>query len=232
MITQQIYRILLDVHIAAGFTAFFLAPGALATVKGGKAHRLFGKIYFWAMAVVAFTAIVMGTSQFRPNPFLALTAVFSFYAAFAGYRVLYQKSPQKGQGPKPIDWIAALTTFAASLGLVAMGLLSPSNVFLRLGPVAAVFGVVGIFLSARSMQQFLSPSPDKNEWWYRHMGNMIASYIAAVTAFSAVNLPRLLPGMPRIAIWLWPTVIGAPAIALWTNYYRNKFNKKRGQVAA
>ncbi|MCU1309154.1 MAG: putative rane protein [Candidatus Angelobacter sp.] len=232
MITQQVYRILLGIHIAAGFTAFFLAPGALATAKGGKAHRLFGKIYFWMMAVVALTAILMSTSQYRPNPFLALVAVFSFYAAFIGYRVLYQKRPAQGKGPQAIDWIAAILTLVCSLGLIAMGLFNSGEVFLHLGPVAVVFGLVGAWLAASSLKRFLRPSRDKNDWWYTHMGSMITSYIAAVTAFSAVNLPRFLPSTPRIAIWLWPTIIGAPAIAIWTRYYKNKFKRVEKKVAA
>ena len=39
-------------------------------------------------------------------------------------------------------------------------------------------------------------------------GNEVASYIAAVTAFSVVNF-RLLPTTLR---WLWPIAIGVPAI--------------------
>jgi uncharacterized membrane protein len=45
-------------HILAGFTAFFIAPVPLLTAKGGQTHRRWGKIYFWAMAVVAITAMV------------------------------------------------------------------------------------------------------------------------------------------------------------------------------
>ena len=49
----------------------------MLTVKGGRAHRRWGKIYFWAMAVVASTAIVL--ALWRPQIFLGLLAVFSFY---------------------------------------------------------------------------------------------------------------------------------------------------------
>jgi len=66
----------LAVHVAAGTSAFVLAPLALITAKGGKAHRRWGKIYFWAMAVVAVTAMVMAI--YRPILFLALVAIFSF----------------------------------------------------------------------------------------------------------------------------------------------------------
>ena len=78
-------------HILAGFTAFFIAPIPLLTAKGGKTHRRWGKIYFWAMAVMAATAMVL--ALWRPILFLALIAVFSFYFAFRGYRVLSRKSP-------------------------------------------------------------------------------------------------------------------------------------------
>ena len=46
-------RVFLDVHVAAGVLAFVMAPLALFTAKGGRAHRRWGKIYFWAMATVA-----------------------------------------------------------------------------------------------------------------------------------------------------------------------------------
>jgi hypothetical protein len=48
--------------------------------KGGKGHRLWGNIFFRCMAIVAVTALVM--AAYRPILFLALVAIFSFYAAF------------------------------------------------------------------------------------------------------------------------------------------------------
>ena len=88
-------RVFLGVHITAGSGAFVLAPLALVTAKGGKAHRQWGKIYFWCMAVVASTALIM--SIYRPILFLALVAIFSFYSAFVAYRVLGQKAAWKGE---------------------------------------------------------------------------------------------------------------------------------------
>jgi uncharacterized membrane protein len=49
-------RAFLTVYVAAGSGAFGLATLALLTAKGGKAHRRWGKIYFWPMAAVAGTA--------------------------------------------------------------------------------------------------------------------------------------------------------------------------------
>jgi uncharacterized membrane protein len=64
------------IHISAGTVALALAPLAMLTVKGGRAHRRWGTIYFWSMAVVASTALVL--ALWRPQIFLALLAVFSF----------------------------------------------------------------------------------------------------------------------------------------------------------
>src|SRR5437870_13576558 len=63
------------VHVAAGTLALFVAPIPMLTAKGGGSHRRWGKVYFWAMAGVAATAIVLAV--WKPVVFLALLAVFS-----------------------------------------------------------------------------------------------------------------------------------------------------------
>jgi CHASE2 domain-containing sensor protein len=57
---------------------------------------------------------------------------------------------------------------------------------------------------------------------------MMASYIAAWTAFLVVTVGQFVH-----AWWLWivPTAIGVPAIALTTAYYKKKFLPK-AKVAA
>src|SRR5499426_2158132 len=188
------------IHIAAGTVALVLAPLAMLTVKGGRAHRRWGKIYFWSMAAVAATAVVM--ALWRPKIFLALLAVFSFYMAFSGYRTLWRKRPAQGQGPTALDWTAALLTFAVSAVMV-------------------VFGALGMILAGLDIGKFVRPPTDRNTWWFAHMGGMLGSYIATVSAFSVVNFTFL----PTAARWLWPTVIGTPLIALWITYYRIRFSR-------
>src|SRR5206468_3385938 len=47
--------------------------------------------------------------------------------------------------------------------------------------------------------------------------------IAAVTAFLVVNAGNL--GLPSssLVVWLGPSLMGVPAIAIWTGYYRRRF---------
>jgi uncharacterized membrane protein len=221
---------LLGLHIAAGATAFVFAPLALATRKGGKAHRRWGKVYFWAMAVVAASAIVL--SAYRPILFLALVAVFSFYAAFYAYRVLGMKDLVRGGKAGRMDWMAAAITFLASLALAGFGIFRPAMVQ-NMGPVPVVFGVLGMSLAARRVYGFLRPPSDRMFWWYEHLQGMMGSYIAAWTAFSAVTLSRFLGSRHDLTwiVWLWPTIIGVPAISLTTSYYRRKFARKSDRIA-
>jgi hypothetical protein len=224
---STLVRTLLMFHIAAGCTAFVTAPIALLTAKGGKAHRQAGKIYFWAMAVVAATAVALGI--LRPILFLALVAIFSFYSAFSGYRVLSRKRPLAGSGPQALDWAAALFTFAASFALFLTGTFFHFGSLGKLGWTSGLFGVIGMSISGGDIRQFLRPPSDKNFWWFTHMFNMIGSYIAAVTAFSAVVIGRYVGQTP--VVWFWPTVIGVPLMMLWGQRYRAKFAARSAAVA-
>lgn len=215
-------RGLLVVHIAAGFTSFLLAPVALATVKGGKQHKRWGMVYLWSMGTVAATALPM--ALYRPVLFLAMVAVFSFYAAFSGYRVLKLKDLARGGRAKPLDWSAGVLTFVSSACLAGFGAFKPVWVQ-NFGLVAIVFGVLGMRLALVQMASFVWKPKEKMFWWYGHLGNFIGSYIAAWTAFSVVTLPRILP-QAGMALWLWPTVVGVPAIAITTGYYKRKFAPK------
>lgn len=215
-------KAMLAIHIAAGAGAFVLAPVALLTPKGGKQHKRWGMVYLWAMGVVAATALVM--ALYRPVLFLALVAIFSFYAAFSGYRVLRLKHLYSGGSAETVDWIAGVLTFAASFALAYLGAFHNAMVQ-NFGIVAIVFGLLGMRLAYAQMRKFVRKPKEKMWWWYDHLGNFIGSYIAAWTAFSAVTLSQFVHGPElRWIVWLWPTALGVPAIAMTILYYRRKFS--------
>ena len=85
-------------------------------------------MFFWLITVVAVTAVLM--SLIRSGLFLLLVALFSFYLAFTGYRVLSRKTPQ--QCPSKADWTAASTMLLGGLALVAAGVyLMTASSFVR-----------------------------------------------------------------------------------------------------
>jgi uncharacterized membrane protein len=220
-------KALLAVHILCGFGSFLLAPVALATAKGGATHKRWGMVYLWSMGGVAVTALPMAI--YRPVLFLALVAVFSFYAAFAGYRILKLKDLVRGGSAKPVDWIAGWATILDGLALIYFGLFDPAKIQV-IGTVAVVFGVIAIRLAGKQMLSFVRKPKEKMFWWYGHLGLFIGSYIAAWSAFSVVTLARVVGN--HWYVWLWPTIVGVPAIVVTTAYYKRKFEPKVKAVAS
>ena len=221
-------KMFLGMHIAAGASAFLLAPVALVTAKGGKQHRRWGKVYLWSMGIVAATALPM--ALYRPVLFLALVAVFSFYACFSAWRVLALKDLPKGRSAKPIDWVAGVITFVTSACLAAFGSVQAGGRAGTWGLWQWCLDLSGWRLAFGQLKSFVVKPKEKMFWWYTHLGNMIASYIAAWSAFSVVTLSRFLGN--QWYVWLWPTMVGVPAIVLTTAYYRRKFTPRVKAAAA
>ncbi|MFC6975537.1 hypothetical protein ACFQL1_14195 [Halomicroarcula sp. GCM10025709] len=217
MITVSlIEELTLGVHIFAGFVALGGGLGAFVTAKGGRRHRRFGIAYVYAMAVVSGTSLLLYVIEpvsFRL--FLALVAIFSFYFAYSGYRVLSRKRPTDAPGRR--DWVALGLFGVASVGLVVVGALwyLDGNGF---APVILVFGTVGTAFAAGDLRSFGTP-PESGEWIGQHVTRMGAGYIAAVSAFSAVNFLFL----PAVARWLWPTVLGTPLLVYLGRTYTQRF---------
>jgi len=203
-------------HIVAGFLALFAGLGALATKKGGTRHRQSGRVYVYSMAVVSGTALALYPMAPGPNRlFLALVAIFSFYFAFSGYRVLSRKRP--ADGPTVIDWVAVGLLGLSSAGILAMGgrLVVTSGDF---AIVMLVFGSIGAGFAVLDVLKFHSES-EPGDWITEHITRMGAGYIATVTAFSTVNFTFL----PPVARWLWPTILGSLLIAYFTRKYEKRF---------
>ena len=218
---NNLFRVLLVLHICAGTIALVVAPAAMLTAKGGRWHRRWGLGYLWATIVIAATGAVM--SFIHPNLFLLMIAVFSFYLVFSGYRVLHRKKP--GQRASWFDQAVTLAMLLAGVALVAYGVrgLQTSS----FGVVPMIFGAIALLLSGREMMGFRRPPSEPRWWWFSHMTNMLAAYITTVSAFSVVNLTFL----PPIVRWIWPTIVGTAGILLWTRYYRRKF-AQQGRLRA
>ena len=212
---NPVFHYALFFHIVNGTVALIVAPMAMITVKGGPWHRRWGKIYFWAMAGVAASAVVM--CFIRSGVFLFLVAIFSFYLALTGYTVLRRKKPE--DRPGVLDWLAAIAMLLAGIALIATGALDANLGNQRW--VRVVFGSIGLFLSGMDIWRFFKPSLKKRAWWFEHMTRFLAAYLATVTAFSVVNFQFL----PYLWRWLGPTAVGVPLIIIWRAYYARQFSR-------
>jgi len=202
------------IHIAAGFIGFFVAPAALYVRKGGAAHRLWGRIFFWAMVVAGTTAIVAASHY--GMTFLLLTGIFSLYLAWFGYRSLYHKRLAKGEArPALIDWLGVGIGTLVFVGTVAYGLLN-----IRQNPVPLVFGSIGLMTTTRQIRAFLHTGPwPAGQWLMNHISGFVGSYIAAVSAFSATSLKFI----PFPLNFLWPTLLMVPGLIWVQRRYKARF---------
>jgi uncharacterized membrane protein len=213
---ETLFKYALDLHIAAGTTGLVMAPLAMVTVKGAKAHRLWGKIFFWAMCAVAISAVIL--SCIHVNFFLLAVAFFSFQLAGNGYRAIYHKPVRGVITITWVDWLIVAFGVTSGLGLIGIGayLLMRNGSF---GYVSLVFGTISILTALQAAYTYRRPPSDPKAWWFAHMRGMLASYIAMVTAFSAVNFMFL----PVVVRWLWPTAVIVPLMVVWITYYKFKF---------
>lgn len=206
-------RPVLWVHIALGAVALCAGLGAMATKKGGRRHRNFGKAFVAAMAGVVLSALAI--TAFTRDAFLATIAVFSGYVVFAGYRALSQKRP--GSAGR-LDYAAAGLAGLVAAGMVALGVAGVLDGASR-GAVLVAFGGLAFAFAAQDAATFHRGPSSRFDWLYRHVARMLGGYIATVTAVSAVNLTMLPPAVR----WLWPTAVGTPLIALWIRRYQRRF---------
>jgi len=206
---MELYSIIKVVHIIAG--AMALLFGLLAIVLRNKTpkHKPVGRVYFWSMGVIFVTAIYMATVKF--NIFLFCVAFFSYYACLTAYRSLRLKKLHLDQKPAMLDWGIELFFGTVHLGFAIFGIVQLLKGNTDFGAVSLVFALVGLNGNYSTIKRLRAKNlRHKNYWLLAHLGGMLGSYIAAITAFT-VNNARWIP-LPQIVLWLGPTALIVPFI--------------------
>lgn len=224
-------KIMLFIHIAAGFLALLVGVVPMVTKKGNRLHKVTGLIFYWCMAIICLTAVYL--VFFKPSTlFLLFIAILSFYFCFTGRRILRMKKPH-AQFTRT-DHIAAYGALGASLMMAGLGVQAVVN-WLNTGNLS-MFGILyfffaGILFSNARYDVLLLRHPEKArngkmEWFYGHITRMSGSYIATITAFATVNT-RYLPThhfLIDLAAWTLPGIIGGILIGRTIRYYKEKSN--------
>ncbi len=216
---ELLKHITLIIHITFGTMALLTGPVAMLNQNGNNLHRISGKIFFYAMTVVFFTAIYLSVAG--NIPFLFLIAIFSYYSIVVGYRALHLKKLGNGQKPRLFDWAITIFTTLFHFALLVWGivvLFFQSNNF---GIVALIFGALGGLGNYREYRHYTVGYKEKNRWLFVHITGMIAGYIASATAF----LVNVVTFQPSFVLWLAPTVVIVPYMIYVSRKFRKKFNK-------
>ena len=213
----------LALHIAAGSIALASMLIPLLTQKGGRIHRRAGWVFVCAMAVVSATALVLSAARLFFDPrheardagfFLMAVSFITANAVSTGVRVLRFRT----RTTVHVHWWdtglpAVLTVFSVALG--AYGIWRGQALF-------TAFSVIGLLSGVGALRYWLRIPTTRMHWWFEHMGAMLGGCIAATTAFLVVNANNM--GLWPMVAWLSPSIIGTPATAIWTAYYRRRFS--------
>ena len=219
---EKAFFIILIIHIAAGSLALLAGLAAILLRKNVKRHRPAGKIYFWCMTVIFFSAIYMSVAH--GNIFLFCTAVFTYYSALTAYRSLHLKKLHLDQKPTWYDWAIEAVFGTINVGFVIFALfLIREN--LSFGIISLVFGIIGVRGNIATIKRFRKKLEYKNYWLLAHIGGMCGSYIGAITAF-VVNNSEYIPA-PTIVLWLGPAAFIVPFIIYEVNQHQKKAGKFR-----
>jgi hypothetical protein len=242
---RAIHDVVLWFHIACGCVGLVAFWVPALTRKGGPTHRKAGWVYVSAMLGVVVSAAVLAalllldplaTDDFGTGPpeelaasvararvvavLFGALALLTFTNGWHGLRVLRAKrDPLQMRTAFNIGLHASNVLYA--LPLLVLGVSEDL-------PLLVVFGVLCFVTGATDLRSLWRPSSDPRYWLYAHLNSMIATGIAAHTAFLALGAVRLVPHLYSLSPalygipWIAPPVIGFVAITLLQRHYRKK----------
>jgi hypothetical protein len=219
MLTSILY-----LHVAGGSAALLSMLIPLLTKKGAVTHRRAGWVFVSGMIVVSITAFLLAGHRWATDPsprgreagaFLFFISILTATNVSSGIRVLRAKTRT---APHRHPWDVGLPALlvAASIAAALHGLSTGNYLF-------AAFAVIGLLAGGGNLAYWITPQTHPMHWWFEHMSSMLGACIAATTAFAVVNASHLGLQTFSLIVWLTPSVIGVPTIAIWTRYYRRKF---------
>lgn len=207
---EKFIQISTIIHIVAGSAALLFGALAIFLKKNTPKHKPVGKVYFWSMTIIFITGVYL--SIFKNNIFLFLIAFFTYYSVCIAYRALKLKLLNISQKPTMIDWLIEIIAGISFIGMIAFAIIVyfKSHNFGAIIPF--VFGSFGLWGVSRNVKRLRSKPKQTMIWLKVHIGNMLGSYIGAITAF-IVNQMEHIP-LPPIVMWLGPAAILVPIIVI------------------
>lgn len=207
------YQPILLIHIIAGFISLgtaFVAVLSKSFNMTHKAHVISGKVYFAGMTTVFVTAVIM--AFIKPNVFLLLIAIFSYYLTLTGWRFAKNRKGVPTSADYAISGIMAL----ASIGMIGLGTWWWLIQGISMGITILVFGIIGAGFCLGDLRRFRDGGVKGKERIVNHLNTMMGASIATLTAFVVTNFTM----EPQFVLWLAPTVLITPIIAWWTRSLR------------
>ncbi|MBP8034350.1 MAG: hypothetical protein KAZ71_07110 [Bacteroidia bacterium] len=215
---EKIYTVTIIIHVLAGIGALIFGALAIILKKNTPKHKPVGRFYFYCMTTIFATGVFL--SVCKGLLFLFFIAIFTYYSTIIAYRALRLKNLHNGQKPAKIDWIVEAIAGITFIGLIIFAI----HYYIQHKDMNALipltFGTFGLWGVIKNTQRLLSKPKETLYWLKMHIGNMLGSYIGAITAF-VVNQAEHIP-LPQIVLWLGPAAILVPIIVVELKKVKSK----------
>ena len=210
-------ELILRIHSIIGILIFITGFLQIVLKKGGKLHRILGKIYLYAWLLLLITGAYLGGLM------ITIIGVFGFYFALTGARIGNLKTKKIELFEKIIFLLGVIISILMlyyAIKLYFKGDESFATIF-------GVFGGIFLFTTVKDVFKYILNKPlekqtyGKLDWYFEHLKRMCISFIAAVTAF--VSIQNVFKN--NTANFLIPTLIGTILIIVTTKFYKKKLLK-------
>ena len=246
-IATLLFDLLIWAHVATGFVGLIAFWIPVFARKGGRAHVQAGRVYTYCAYVVTLSAVTASAGRivsyqiqgigFGDRPDLYGFALFLGYlgvTTFATVRqamrvVATRRAPETLRTPvhEALGW----ASIAGSVTVIAFAL----GVWSDVSPILLGLSPIGLFTGRGMLRLMRNPGAQRMGWFYSHLGSMLGGGIAFHTAFIVFGAQRLwtydLAGPLAVVPWILPTIVGIPAIVVWTRYYRRQFDPAAAAAA-
>lgn len=197
-------------HIIAGATALIIGLIPIFSKKGSSVHVKTGFVYAAAMLLVCITGLIM--SVLKTDVFLLCISVFSFYMLYTGLRWFYNPTRKFGLADWPV---------------VILGTIFMVYMFYTKNIILISFAFILLRFVIEDVRRNFSVNEIKEEKKHAliaHIGRMLGSYLASLTAFLVVNSDKF--PVQGWVVWLGPTFVIVPFIIFYSRMYKNKLGIK------
>ncbi|HRI21916.1 MAG TPA: hypothetical protein PLA68_13235 [Panacibacter sp.] len=220
---QQLFNVLIILHIAGGTLGLLCGTIAASVIKGKKAHILNGKLFSIGMLTAAVSALIISNLPGHENLFLFAVGGFTFYMVTTGYRIAWLKRNNAGR-PKTftgVDYGLFAFGVCFSLFLLFMSIkgLMDGNTF---SLVPGIFGLVCLNFARMDYKLFSGKETIKQFWITSHITRMMGALIASYTAFLVVNVQIQMQWI----LWLLPSAAGGILISRFLKKFAPKKSAK------
>lgn len=216
---DQAHGIFRYIHIAFGFVVLFSFWIPLFTKKGGKWHKLAGRVFAYTMFVALITSAVLCVMRFMEGrtslaillSFLTLLSSFVLVQGFGFVRVRNLIGPFK-----LIMSVLLVLLFFGSIGMLWYGI--PKGAVLHI-----IFGGIGLGASTASWKMLFKPVEFGKGYVDKHVNNMMISGGAAYTAFIAFGARNIFgERMDSLGVlpWVLPTIVVFALLVFYHTVYK------------